>query len=119
MYHMQKLQEFIWEQMKSMGDLSMRRFADVIGVSQPTISRVLDPNDPVFPSIELLIKLARATRTDIRDLVVMVAPDDVIIGQNPKAMRLATRLDKLTDEQKMIIDRLIAGFMLEKAIVGE
>lgn len=115
---MKKLQDFIWEQMKDMGDLSMRKFADVIGVSQPTISRVLDPNDPVFPSVEFLIKLAKATHTDIRDLVVMVAPDEVITGHSGEAARLAARLDKLTEEQQMVIDRLIAGFMLEAKTRG-
>ena len=115
---MKQLQDFIWEQMKDMGDLSMRKFADVIGVSQPTISRVLDPNDPVFPSVELLIKLAKATHTDIRELVVMVAPDDVIIGHSGESAWLAARLDKLTAEQRMVIDRLIAGFMLEAKARG-
>ncbi len=97
----------------------MRDFAAYSGISQATISRILDPVDPVFPSTELLIKLARATATDIRDLIVMVAPHDVLISHHKvEALAMLARLDALSDEQLGVVDRLIAGMSLEAKAKG-
>lgn len=108
---MNELQKFISEQMVKLGDLSVRKFADKMGVHDTTLGRVLHPTDPAAPTVEFLIKLAKATNTDIRQIIVMVSPDDVVHGSSATAASLLTRIDKLSDEDRKIVDKFIAGAM--------
>lgn len=107
---MNQLADFINEEMKRR-DMSIRQFADFLGVTHPTVSKIIDPRDPKRPSLEFLIKLADVTQSDIRDLVAMVAPE--VAGESANVAALSARFRRLNKEQQEIIDRLIAGFALQ------
>lgn len=51
--------------------MSVREFAAFIGVAHTTLNRLLDygTKDVGYPSVDLLFKLARATKTDISQLM--------------------------------------------------
>ncbi len=93
--------------------MSVRQFANFIGVSHTTILNVLEMSDSDRPSFEFLVRLAKATNIDIRELAAMAAPDLVNTTGSASAAVLSARIQRLNDEQKKIIDRLIAGFTLE------
>jgi transcriptional regulator with XRE-family HTH domain len=111
------LQKFIREQMnvlaRSKGieanSLAMQEFADTVKVSQSTISRLLDENDPPEPTFTSLVRLARATKTDIRDIVALISPEDVLHGSSSAAVSLAVRLLSLSDEDYQLADKFITG----------
>jgi predicted transcriptional regulator len=113
----ESLQRFMREQMKIIArargyrtdELSISEFAKIVGVAQSTMSKALDPANPSAPGHDFMIKLARATQTDIRDLVAMISPDDVLSGSSSDVISLATRIDKLSADQRQLIDKLISG----------
>lgn len=107
---MNQIIRFINEEMKRR-DMSVRQFANLMGMSHTTVLKVVDSENPHKPSLEFLIKLADVTKVDIRDLVAMVAPEVAGVGANVAA--LSARMGRLSEEQKQIIDRLIAGFTLQ------
>jgi hypothetical protein len=104
-----ELQKFIIDQMNKLADGSQRKFSDMMGLTDTTLGRALHPTKPSKPSLELLIALARVTKTDIRDIVVMAAPEDVIYGSRRSSAALLARLDKLSDDDRNLIDKFIAG----------
>jgi transcriptional regulator with XRE-family HTH domain len=101
------LSEFIVEEMKRLEITSVRQFAEFIGVTHPTVLRLID--DPeAQPTLDFLGKLAKATKTDIRTLVSMVLPD-AVITQSVDAVVLAEKISRLPKEKQEIIDALING----------
>lgn len=90
-------------------EISISEFAKIVGVAQSTMSKALDPTNPSAPGHDFLVRLARATRTDIRDLVAMISPDDVLHGSSSDTLALAVRLNKLSDDQRELIDKFVAG----------
>lgn len=101
---------FINEEMRRR-DMSARQFAMLMGMSHTTLLKVVDEDDPKKPSLEFLIKLADVTHTDIRDLVAMVAPE--VAGEEANMAALMTRYRRLSKEQQEVVNRLIAGYILE------
>jgi len=109
------LRDFILEEMKRR-NLSMRQFAVMVGVVHSTIVRAVDPLDPSPPSFEFLVKLAKATQTDIRTLAAIAAPD-AVIDQPIEVLLLAARISRLTSDQRKLIDAAIAGSVFQGADV--
>lgn len=54
------LQQFMLAEMQKR-NMSMRQFADLLGVSHSTLSRFLDNRDRTKPSFDMLVSLARIT----------------------------------------------------------
>ncbi len=100
------LRDFIQSQMDSR-DMSARKFAELVGVSQTTITRALSFDNPPEPSLDFLKKLAAATSTDIRDLVVLAAPDAFTTEPSTEARILATYIEKLPDDLREMVDSFI------------
>ncbi len=92
-------------------DLSARAFARLVGVDSKTINkfRKQDIASAGYPSVDFLIKLARATNTDISYLMMLVAPE---VAQSsavrPDAMILSQRIEQLPDVYRELIDDIIA-----------
>src|SRR5258706_16044411 len=74
-----QLGDFLRQEMRKRG-MSNYAFAELIGVSHTTINRLVDfDNEDVgYPSVDFLIKLAAGTQTDIRYIIALVAPEDVL-----------------------------------------
>lgn len=100
---------FILSEMRKR-DMSMREFATYAGVSQPTISRLVNQPDPPQPTLDFLSKLAKATGVDICTLVEMALPDESpIIEPNPELRLLAQRIRNLPPDAQALIETLIAN----------
>lgn len=89
--------------------MSRRALAVKMGVADTTIGDVLNKKKPALPKVDFLIKLAQATETDIREIIVLIAPDDVLKGSTSESASLATRITKLADDERKVIDRYIRG----------
>lgn len=103
---MNQLAKFVNEEMNRR-EMSIRQFAELLGYTHPTISKIIDTKDPKKPSLEFLIKLAEVTHADIRDLVAMVAPE--VAGESAEVAALSARFRRLSKEQQEIVDRLLTG----------
>lgn len=95
-------------------NMSMREFAVLMGVSHPTISRLLDPREPVMPTLEFLFKLSEATNADVCELVRMVAPSHLGISRKPSAwaLAIAERVERLSPEVRQIMDDFLLTAVL-------
>lgn len=102
------LQSDIREQMRVRG-LSMRQLAEQMETTIATLSRTLKEDDPQAPSVEFLIKYAKATGRDIRDVILLVSPDEVVHGSGTTATILAARLARLKDTDRQLIENFISG----------
>jgi transcriptional regulator with XRE-family HTH domain len=63
--------------------LTLTQFAKNVGVSHPTISRLMDlrpEKTPPVPSLDVLEKLAVYTATDVRELVAMLVSEESLSG---------------------------------------
>lgn len=113
-YAMATLGEFILEEIKKRSTTA-REFADEVGVSHTIINKFLNhglsdtyAGKPVGePSLEFLVKLARATHVDVRTLIALIHPE---IGDiDPNDLILAERIGNLPEDQKSFIDNFIIG----------
>jgi transcriptional regulator with XRE-family HTH domain len=103
------LADFLHEEMQKR-NMSNHAFAEFIGVSHTTINRLVDVEhkDNNYPSIEFLIKLSRATKVNIRDLITLVAPEDTYTDtvEPPRFMPLSERLERLPERYRQVIEMI-------------
>ena len=97
-------------------NLSIRGLAEKVGVSHSLIIKFLDfgIRDVGYPSVEFLIRLARATNTDIRYLISLVAPDVVQAEINPDTWLLSQEIENLSPEFREAIDGILMKARLRK-----
>lgn len=88
--------------------LSMRGFAEKLGVSHAHISK-LESGD-ALPSIEMLEKIAKLTNHKVSHYLDTVDNDESLILDG-KRLALANKLRRLNDEQLSIIDSVIDQFI--------
>lgn len=100
------IQKFIIEDM-TRRKMSLREYADFLGVTHPTVSRYAhDEHKEV--QWDFLLKLSRATRTDIGYLARLAAPD-VAFENVPDTNLIAERINQLPlTYRKTIIDMVEA-----------
>jgi transcriptional regulator with XRE-family HTH domain len=71
---MNELRDFVESQLKQRS-ISMRDFARLMGVSHGSISRLLDRSKPeIGVSLDLLLKLSKATETPLNQILRMAFP---------------------------------------------
>lgn len=90
--------------------LSLRQFADVVGVSYSTLSKLINSPESGI-SFELLTKLASATKTDIGILARLAAPH-VAVG-NVDVDSLASRINRLPPEKRRVVDVILTGVIFQ------
>jgi transcriptional regulator with XRE-family HTH domain len=93
--------------------MSVREFAEFVGVTHPTIIKFREhgKKDVGSPSIEFLIKLAQATNTSLVALLAMAFPDAAPLLQvDPPTLILSQRIQKLPDHIRQAIDDLLAKY---------
>lgn len=100
-----RLGKFIQAEMQRR-ELSANQFASIVGVSHTTIGRLIEPGDETQPTLDFLIKLAKATHTDICSLVALVAPEATTT--NAEAQLLAERIARLPADKREIARKLEA-----------
>jgi transcriptional regulator with XRE-family HTH domain len=102
----QTLGGFILAEMRQR-DMSAREFARFIGVSHQTVSRFLDygEKDVGYPSVDFLLKLAKATETDVGALMRMLDPE--LDELDPQVMVIAQEIANLSPHDR----RLVEGFV--------
>jgi transcriptional regulator with XRE-family HTH domain len=102
---MDELRKFVLTELKQR-DMSQRQFADYIGVSSGTISRMLNLTQPDNSvSVEFILKLSKATNTNVITLLLMAYPEVAgEINVNPTAELVAERFSRLPAQtQKMFL----------------
>lgn len=93
--------------------LSVRGFAELIGVSHTTIVYALGYKNKVrIPSLDFLIKLAVKTNTDICTIAALLAP--YATRKNALASLVASAASQLPVERQNILLDIIRGWAIEK-----
>lgn len=126
---MNPLQTFITDEMKRRA-MSMREFATFIGVSHGTISRLLDQakktrkkqpakvesngHKDVGVSVEVLIKIARATNTKIVTLIAMAYPE-VAEEVPPSRSLMADQFGLLPPQIQSVVLGIMRDWVAEDA----
>ncbi len=107
------LKEFIEQQLRDRY-MSARQFADLVGVSNTTINRLISskPNEDRTPKVDVLLKISKATNTSIIYLLNIAYPE--IQKPLADAMRTSTdtlllsqRIEQLPEHIREAIDTLI------------
>lgn len=106
------LQEFIEGYRAQHGDMSLREFAKQVGVSPSTIMRWVDPEAPEKPDMVSLIKLSKATATDLLTLVEIAYPEEVHnIQIDPSAKVFASKVARLPGFIRDAIYHLVDSYL--------
>jgi transcriptional regulator with XRE-family HTH domain len=108
---MTPFQKYLFEQVRLRAGGNIRAFARTLGVSHNMLLRVLDERDPQEPTKELLFRLAAAGIGNLRDLIVMVAPDEVT-GEKAEVIALAARIEALDEDSRKQLDIFLSGLSL-------
>ncbi len=93
--------------------MSVREFADFVGVTHPTIIKFREhgKKDVGNPSIEFLIKLAQTTNTSLIALLAIAFPDAApLLDIDTDTLILSQRIEKLPDHIRQAIDDLLAKY---------
>jgi transcriptional regulator with XRE-family HTH domain len=101
--------EFLLREMELRG-MSARELARFTGVAHGTINKFLEHGvkDVGYPSVDVLIKIAKATNTDICFLIALVAPEVSNTGNaSPDAMITSQRIEQLPESIRDIVDDII------------
>ena len=102
------LGEFIRQQ-RELADVSVRRLAELAGVSNPYLSQI--ERGLRRPSAEILQQLAKALKISVETLYVragLLAPDD---DATPSVREAISRDPKLTAEQKQALLNVYDSFV--------
>ncbi|MCC6976452.1 MAG: helix-turn-helix transcriptional regulator [Anaerolineae bacterium] len=107
----QHLGDFLLSEMQERR-MSARAFADFVGVTHSTINKFLGfgEREVGYPSVDFLVKLAAATKTDIRYLITLVVPESVLPDAeiSTDAVRLSKKIEQLPEEYRKMIDAILA-----------
>lgn len=111
------LPQFIRDYLKT-SEMSARKLAERAGVSSRTINKIIDESKPYDeePSMRLLLKLAKATNTNVFTLITMAYPEaaaeaEAYIGRGVNYALLAEQIENLPPAVRDIIDRLILQYV--------
>lgn len=101
------LRDFILAEMLRR-DMSQRGFAEFIDVNASTIHRLVRDHDNPEPSIDTLAKLSRKCEVDIRVLVALVVPGEVI-ETDIETLLFAEMVKRLPPVHREIMMRVVAA----------
>ncbi len=101
---MNRIAEYVDREIKRR-EISIRGFAELLGLHHNTVIRYLNGEEP---TLDFLVKLAKATGADLIALIDLAYPG--IIDQNrpsARAILYAQQLDQLPDEVREVIFKMI------------
>lgn len=105
--------EFLQQEMRRR-DLSVRQFAEVIGIDHSTLSKLMRFEKPPTPSTETLIAVSKATGVSLTTLIALAFPDLKNIEVTANVLMLAERIERLPPDKRDLIDSLIMGMLLKE-----
>lgn len=113
------LRDFILAEMLQKG-MSQRTFAEFIDVNPSTIHRAVRNHDNPEPAIDTLAKLSRKCNVDIRVLIALVAPGEVI-ETDVETLLFAEMVKRLPTVHREIMMRVVTATIAqyEKDIKNE
>lgn len=94
--------------------MSIREFGRYAGIPAATLTKLLatdEKGEGRVPSVGTLIKLSRATKTDLCTLVALLSPEDARIS--PDVTALATRIARLSPEGRAVVEDWLMGRFLK------
>lgn len=108
-----KLRDFILSEIRRR-DISQAKFAEEIGVSESTLSRVLNMTSETTysPSIGFLYKLSKHTSVPLSNIIQWLYPD-VEASITPEIRMLSQRIQSLPPDVRRVVDQMIMGLLLE------
>jgi transcriptional regulator with XRE-family HTH domain len=109
---MTPFQEFIREEMRRRSIRSFRGFAEFIDIAHTTINRIMSIKNPAQPSVDVLVKISKATGVDVRYILGLIAPDG-IQGVTTDSMELMAQVNRLPKNKQKIILQLIESMLTE------
>ncbi len=90
---------------------SAREFTLFLDVSPSTITRAIDERNPKTPGLELLMKVAEKTETDLLILVEMAYPEAVNRNRlSPSSQLLAQSIERLSEGGKEAVRKLVKAY---------
>ncbi len=89
-------------------EMSQRTFAEFVDVNASTINRMVRNHDNPEPSIDTLAKLSRKCEVDIRVLVALVVPGEVI-ETDVETLLFAEMVKRLPPVHREIMMRVVAA----------
>jgi transcriptional regulator with XRE-family HTH domain len=119
---MDSLRDFILEELDRRHQ-SVRAFAELVGVSHPAIGAIINPREGrqvKAPSVEFILKLARATGTNALMLLMLAYPElrsdgERLSGGQFSSLVRAQQIEKLPQHMRQLIDAIL----IERAQIGE
>ena len=110
------LKQFVKDEMELRGMKSAREFARFVDVAHVTINRILDERNeqPYEPTLDILIRIARATGKDISSIIYMLYPDLKSNVVSPSANLLAQQIEQLPEDEQRIIRQFMFGRTAER-----
>ena len=106
------LRRFLQDEM-NVRNLSIREFAEFVGVTHTTIVRMLSERPEVRnngPTLETILKIAAATHKDVMTLLTLAYPDQFagVDTLSADARIIAQRLERLDPTIRKSIEKTIA-----------
>lgn len=105
------LKQFIKDEMSLRGMTSAREFSRLVGVAHITINRILDEraDQPYKPTIDILIRISKATGKDISSIVYMLYPELHTNAPSASAVLLAQQIEQLPEDEQRVVRAFLFG----------
>lgn len=105
------LGDFLRDEMNRRG-MSANKFAEFIGVSHTSINKFLEygEQDIGYPSVEFVVKLARATNTDAGYVMSLIEPDVTMLPvheMDERTLLHAKKYNRLSDNKRELVERFV------------
>lgn len=112
---MQALASFLASYLRQR-DISARKFADEADLNHHTVNKLLKSDSKGnYPSVDTIVKIARATRTDPCKLLEMVVPDDIApLRTTVEAQLIGQQIVDLPVEDRVVVDNFLLALRLKK-----
>lgn len=111
------LGDFLIEEIAARG-ISAREFARLMGVSHVSVSKFLDygKKDVGYPSVDFILKLAKATGKDIREIMLLIDPtvpaESVELDEETR--EIAEEILTLPRKERRLVRKFVRSLMTEE-----
>lgn len=95
-------------------NMTLRKFADWIGVSHSTLSRYINHDELPAPDLDSLIRISEKTGVGLLELIRLSYPQVEQPLINLDAQILANRIQQLPPDARIMVETLIDGAVLRQ-----
>lgn len=91
--------------------MSLREFADFIGVASSTVIRAVDERNPTRPGLDFMLAFSKHTKIPIDQVITIAYPEFVAEQErlSADAELLAQRIKKLPEEKRRLLEIFLNG----------